>query len=114
PLLVAALLRALPRPPTGLGITAFVASVVSVSVAAQGFVLQYLLGGTTEFAGGIGALAVAMAGPHALIGIGEGIIAAATVVTVAKVRPDLVYALRRFRSAPATTTEAAVSAGGAA
>jgi cobalt/nickel transport system permease protein len=112
-LLVAALLRVLPRNLTGLGITAFVASVVSVSVAAQGFVLQYLLGGTTDFAGGIGALAVAMAGPHALIGIGEGIIAAATVVTVAKVRPDLVYALRRFRSAPARA-QAAVPAGGAA
>jgi cobalt/nickel transport system permease protein len=113
-LLVAALLRVLPKTLTGLGITAFVASVVSVSVAAQGFVLQYLLGGTTEFSGGIGALAVAMAGPHALIGIGEGIIAAATVVTVAKVRPDLVYALRRFRSAPAPAAEAAVPAGGAA
>ncbi|MBX6748278.1 MAG: energy-coupling factor ABC transporter permease [Micromonosporaceae bacterium] len=113
-LLVAALLRVLPKTLTGLGITAFVASVVSVSVAAQGFVLQYALGGTTEFVGGIGALAVAMAGPHALIGIGEGIIAAATVVTVAKVRPDLVYALRRLRSAAATTAEAAVPAGGAA
>lgn len=112
-LLVAALLRVLPKTPTGLGITAFVASVVSVSVAAQGFVLQYLLGGTAEFVGGIPALALAMAGPHALIGIGEGIIAAATVVTVAKVRPDLVYALRRFRSVPAMPA-AAVPAGGAA
>jgi cobalt/nickel transport system permease protein len=35
-----------------------------------------------------------MAGVHALIGIGEGLITAATVVTVARVRPDLVYALR--------------------
>jgi ABC-type Co2+ transport system, permease component len=113
-LLVAALLRVLPKTPVGLGITAFVASVVSVSVAAQGFVLQYALGGTAEFAGGIGALAVAMAGPHALIGIGEGIIAAATVVTVAKVRPDLVYALRRFRATPAPAAEAPVPAGGAA
>jgi cobalt/nickel transport system permease protein len=113
-LLVAALLRVLPKTLAGLGIAAFIASVVSVSVAAQGFVLQYLLGGTTAFAGGIGALAVAMAGPHALIGIGEGIIAAATVVTVAKVRPDLVYALRRFRSAPAPAAEAPVPTGGAA
>ena len=38
-----------------------------------------------------------MAGAHLLIGIGEGLIAATTVATVAKVRPDLVYALRRFR-----------------
>lgn len=112
-LLVAALLRVLPKSPTGLGITAFVASVVSVGVAAQGFVVQYAFGGTAEFSGGIGALAVAMAGPHALIGIGEGVIAAVTVVTVAKVRPDLVYALRRFRPVPATPAPA-VPAGGAA
>jgi cobalt/nickel transport system permease protein len=34
---------------------------------------------------------------HTLIGIGEGLITATTVATVVKVRPDLVYALRRFR-----------------
>ena len=54
-----------------------------------------------------------MAGVHTLIGIGEGLIAATTVATVAKVRPDLVYALRRFRSpaapaAPATAPRPAV------
>jgi cobalt/nickel transport system permease protein len=38
-----------------------------------------------------------MAGVHVLIGIGEGLIAATTVATVARVRPDLVYAFRRFR-----------------
>jgi cobalt/nickel transport system permease protein len=47
-----------------------------------------------------------MAGVHTLIGIGEGLIAATTVATVAKVRPDLVYALRRFRKpSPATVVE---------
>ena len=111
--LIVVLLRILPRTPTGLGITAFIASVVSVGVAAQGFVLQYALGGTAEFQGGIGALAIAMAGPHALIGIGEGIIAATTVATVARVRPDLVYAWRRFRAQPAAPTTP-VAAGGAA
>ena len=35
-----------------------------------------------------------MAGSHVLIGIGEGLITALTVMTVAKIRPDLVYALR--------------------
>ena len=44
-----------------------------------------------------------MAGVHLLIGIGEGLITATTVVTVAKVRPDLVYALRALKpAAPAT------------
>jgi cobalt/nickel transport system permease protein len=51
-----------------------------------------------------------MAGTHVLIGIGEGLIAATTVVTVAKTRPDLVYALRSLR--PATRTPAAVPAVG--
>jgi cobalt/nickel transport system permease protein len=35
-----------------------------------------------------------MLGLHVLIGIGEGIITAATVGAVATVRPDLVYLLR--------------------
>ena len=41
-LLVVALLRVLPRTAVGLGITAFVASVVSVVVASQGFVAAVL------------------------------------------------------------------------
>lgn len=75
-----------------LGATAVVASVVSVGVAAQGFVLQYALGGGGTMS--VGAVAAAMAGPHFLIGLGEGLITATTVTAVAKVRPDLVYALR--------------------
>jgi cobalt ECF transporter T component CbiQ/cobalamin biosynthesis protein CbiM len=94
-LLIALLLRALPRTPAGLGVTAFIASVVSVVVSSQGFVLQFALGGTTELS--ITAVAAAMGGVHLLIGIGEGLIAATTVATVARVRPDLVYAWRRFR-----------------
>ncbi|HEY0696307.1 MAG TPA: energy-coupling factor ABC transporter permease [Micromonospora sp.] len=100
-LLIALLLRVLPRTNRGLAVTAFVASVVSVSAAAQGFVLQYWLGGTTDLSGGVAGLSGTMAVVHLLIGVGEGLITATTVVTVAKVRPDLVYALRRLR--PATT-----------
>jgi cobalt/nickel transport system permease protein len=74
---------------------AVLASVAGVVVASQGFVVQYWMGGTTELS--IGTIAAVMAGVHTLIGIGEGLITAATVATVAKVRPDLVYALRRFR-----------------
>ena len=96
-LLIALLLRVLPRTVNGLAITAFVASVVSVVVASQGFILQYWLGGTTDVGGTLGGLAGTMAGVHLLIGIGEGLITASTVVTVAKVRPDLVYALRGLR-----------------
>lgn len=108
--LIAVLLRVLPRTPVALGVTAFVASVVSVVAAAQSFVLEYALGGTTQLPGsGLGAVAVTMAGTHVLIGIGEGLIAATTVVTVAKTRPDLVYALRGRR--PAVTAPALASEG---
>ena len=97
-LLVFLLLRVLPRTPAGLGATAFLASVVSVVVASQSFVLQYALGGATPLTGGgLGSVAAVMAGTHLLIGIGEGLIAATTVMTVAKTRPDLVYALRSLR-----------------
>src|SRR4051794_24843370 len=103
-LAVAGLLRLLPKTAGGAATTAFIASVINVVVASQGFVLEYAMGGTTELPWGT--IAATMAGVHTLIGIGEGLIAATTVATVAKVRPDLVYALRRFRTAPAVTTEA--------
>ncbi len=106
-LLIAALLRVLPRTPAGLAITGFAASIVSVVAASQGFVLQYWLGGTTELS--LTTVSATMAGVHVLIGIGEGLITATTVATVARVRPDLVFALRRFRR-PAESTPATVPA----
>jgi cobalt/nickel transport system permease protein len=99
-LLIAGLLRVLPKTASAVATTTFIASVVSVVVASQGFVLQYWMGGTTQLS--MGTVSLTMAGVHTLIGIGEGLIAATTVATVAKVRPDLVYALRRFRNAPTT------------
>lgn len=109
-LLAALLLRILPRTSGGLGITAFVASVISVVVASQGFILEYWLGGGVNLGRSLGSAAAWMAGAHALIGIGEGLIAATTVVTVAKVRPDLVYALRGLRRRePAVTLEEATA-----
>ncbi|WP_328475206.1 energy-coupling factor ABC transporter permease [Actinoplanes sp. NBC_00393] len=104
--LVAGLLRVLPRTPGGLGVTAFIASVIGVVLAAMGFVLQYALGGTTELS--LAGVAATLGGVHVLIGIGEGLIAATTVVTVAKVRPDLVYANRHFRKSAVPTAGAAV------
>jgi cobalt/nickel transport system permease protein len=40
-----------------------------------------------------------MVGLHVLVGVGEGIITAATVAAVAATRPDLVYLLRDTRPA---------------
>jgi cobalt/nickel transport system permease protein len=90
-LLVVLLLRA--RVP--LVWAAFVASVAGVVVASQGFVLEYAFGGGGNPS--IGKVAAAMAGSHALIGIGEGLITAVTVSAVAKARPDLIYVLRASR-----------------
>lgn len=64
-LLVAALVRVVPRTPRGLAATALVASIASVVVASQGFVLEYALGGTTHLS--LPAVAGAMAGTHTLI-----------------------------------------------
>jgi cobalt/nickel transport system permease protein len=80
-------------------VTAFVASVVSVVAAAMAFVGEYWIGGGVELAAGLGQVAGPIAAVHLLIGIGEGLITAVTVVTVARVRPDLVYALRGARPA---------------
>lgn len=96
-LVVVGLMKLLPRNASGVGAAVFGASVVSVILASQGFVLQYFLGGDVNLIVGYGQISAAMAGVHALIGVGEGVIAAITVTTVAKVRPDLVYALRGER-----------------
>ncbi|MEV6239328.1 energy-coupling factor ABC transporter permease [Lentzea sp. NPDC051838] len=76
----------------GLAAVAFVSAFVNTVVAATGFVVEYAIGG----AGGveIGKVALLMWGLHALIGIGEGVITAVTVTSVASIRPDLVYLLR--------------------
>ncbi|GGL15565.1 hypothetical protein GCM10012284_57760 [Mangrovihabitans endophyticus] len=111
-LAIAGLLRVLPRTPAGTAGAVFAASVVSVVVASQGFVLEYWLGGTTQLS--LGTISLTMAGVHLLIGIGEGLIGATTVATVAKVRPDLVYALRRLRTPMTPAATAGAGAGAAA
>jgi cobalt/nickel transport system permease protein len=98
--LVARALRPLARRGrTGLLVTAFVAAFLNVVVAAMAFVAEYAVGGP----GGAstGTVLALMLGLHALIGIGEGVMTAATVGAVAAVRPDLVHLLRG--SAPALT-----------
>ncbi|GAA4842402.1 energy-coupling factor ABC transporter permease [Actinomycetospora corticicola] len=83
------------RSRAGLLLTAFVAAWVNTVVASMGFVLEYALGGQGLALGTVFGL---MAGFHALIGIGEGVITALTVGAVAAVRPDLVYLLRGERT----------------
>jgi cobalt/nickel transport system permease protein len=79
----------------GLAAVAFVSAFVNTVVAATGFIVEYAIGGV----GGveIGKVALLMWGLHALIGIGEGLITAVTVTSVAAIRPDLVHLLKGSR-----------------
>lgn len=83
-------------PVGALGIVAFIAGLVGTVCAAMGFVVEYAIGGAS--ATSMGAVTGYMLGTHALIGVGEGLITAVTVMAVARARPDLVYLLRRART----------------
>ena len=90
---VALLLRPLARRGRGgLLVTAFVSAFLGTVLASLGFVLEYAIGGAGSTS--LGTVFTLMVGLHALIGIGEGIITAATVGAVAAIRPDLIYLLR--------------------
>jgi cobalt/nickel transport system permease protein len=92
-----ALRRFAARSRGGLIAVSFVAALVSTVVAALAFVLEYAIGGSGG--AGLGTVLALMVGLHLLVGIGEGIITAATVGAVAASRPDLVYLLRGLRPA---------------
>jgi cobalt/nickel transport system permease protein len=96
---VAVALRALARRSRfGLIATAFVAALVNTVAAALGFVLEYAIGGAAGAS--LETVLTLMTSLHVLIGLGEGVITAATVGAVAAVRPDLVYLLRATASRP--------------
>ncbi|KWX65787.1 energy-coupling factor ABC transporter permease [Mycobacterium sp. NAZ190054] len=78
------------------GVIAFVSALIGTVCAAMGFVLQYALGGAGTAS--LGTIAAYMFGTHVLIGIGEGVITALTVMAVVRARPDLVYLLRTQRA----------------
>ena len=69
-----------------------IAAGVSVCLSAVAFTIEFALGGNAPVS--VRAVASAMVGIHALIGIGEGLITAAVVGLVLGVRPDLVYGWR--------------------
>jgi cobalt/nickel transport system permease protein len=78
----------LPKTRTATLAAAGVAAGLSVPLAAFAFVLEYAIGG--EGGAAVSAVAAAMGGVHALIGIGEGLITALVVGAVLATRPDLV------------------------
>ncbi len=90
----ALLTRVLPRTKASVVGASFVAATLSVPASALAFVALYAVGGTADIP--LGTLATAMLGVHLLIGIGEGLITAATVSSVLAVRPDLVRGARHL------------------
>jgi cobalt/nickel transport system permease protein len=85
-----------PVPVPALGVIAFVAALIGTVLASMGFVVEYAIGGAGSTS--LGTVAAFMFGTHVLIGIGEGVITALTVMAVCRSRPDLVYLLRTSRS----------------
>lgn len=77
----------------GTPILAGVAALISVPLAALGFVAQFAIGGTADVS--LGAVLGAMVGTHVLIGIGEGVITYFVIAAVATSRPDLVFGHRQ-------------------
>jgi cobalt/nickel transport system permease protein len=94
--------RHLERSAGALGVVAFLAALVGTVCASMGFVIEYAMGGAAPTS--LTTVATYLLGTHVLIGIGEGLITAVTVMAVVRSRPDLVYLLRRSR------TESAVAA----
>lgn len=109
-----ALLRVLPGGRGAVTGASFAAALVSVPVSAISFTGLYAAGGTADVE--LGKVFAAMTSVHVLIGIGEGLITAATVGAVVGVRPDLVYGARDFVTRPLElrTAEVAAPGGGTA
>ncbi len=105
-----ALQLVLPKATTAVPVCAAAGALLSVPVASLVFVGLYALGGSADIS--IGALAGAMLGVHALIGVGEAVITFLAVASIIAVRPDLVYGARRVLAA--RTLEIRGEAGAAA
>jgi cobalt/nickel transport system permease protein len=97
-LIYRALSRMTGSKPSGVPLLAGIAAMISVPLAAMGFVLEYWLGGTLESVS-TSAVMWAMLGTHLMIGIGEGVITFVVVAAVMRARPDLVYGSPRFGGA---------------
>ena len=72
-----------------------VAALVSLPLAAMGFVLEFAAGGTVESIS-IGSVFWAVLGTHILIGLGEGLITYLVIGAVMRSRSDLVYGSPTF------------------
>lgn len=83
----------LPKRPSMVAPAAAIAGLVSVPLAALGFVGLYAGGGTAPVP--LDGLLSAMVGWHLVIGVGEALITGLVVASVMAARPDLVFGARR-------------------
>jgi len=81
------LIRNAVKSKSGIMIATFVAAWLSVVIASIACAIELAISGTVPISKAL----PAMAGIHAIIGIGEGIITSLVVGFVLKVRPDLIY-----------------------
>ena len=97
-LIYRALLRMTGSKPSGVPLLAAIAAMLSVPLAAMGFVVEFWLGGTLGSIS-ISSLLWAILGTHLVIGVGEGVITFFVVAAVMRARPDLVYGSQSFTGA---------------
>jgi len=81
--------RLLPRNSSGVVMAGGLAGAASVVLAAMAFCLEWLFGATAPVP--FDTVFASMVGVHVAIGIGEGLITAATLAAILAVRPDLVH-----------------------
>jgi cobalt/nickel transport system permease protein len=82
------MVRTLPKSWTTVLVSTFTAALASVVASSLAFVIEYAVGGRGNV--DVATVFAAMAGVHFLIGVGEGLISAATVGAVAATRPELI------------------------
>jgi cobalt/nickel transport system permease protein len=82
------MVKTLPRSWTTVLVSSFTAALASVVASSIAFVVEYAIGGRGNV--DMATVFAAMAGVHFLIGVGEGLISAATVGAVAATRPELI------------------------
>ncbi|MGH2697578.1 MAG: energy-coupling factor ABC transporter permease [Actinomycetota bacterium] len=88
----AGLRKLLPKERVSVALAAGIAAGLSVVLSSIAFFMQFAIGSNVDVP--LGSVFTAMVGVHALIGVGEGVITAATVGLVLGVRPDLVHGAR--------------------
>lgn len=81
--------RILPRRKMSVTVASGIAAGLSVVLSSIAFWVEFAVGGNADI--NLSTVFGAMVGVHALIGVGEGLITAATIGLVLGVRPDLVY-----------------------